>query len=210
MADRNFIIKRGLEVPLIAGEDGNTAITMTSVGNITVAGDLRINGNDIINSNGTTSIQMTNDATGNVTVVGDLFVAGNGIFSNGGYENLNFPLNTTNVKVIGDLIVGNIIRAESSEDVADAGAMLLTKAVSYFSTGATGETATLAAGSAGQFKSMMMVADGGGDMVVTVTNAGWKTSGTGTITFDAIGESCLLQYINSKWFAVGVNGVVFA
>jgi hypothetical protein len=47
-------------------------------------------------------------------------------------------------------------------------------------------------------------------MVITVTNAGWKTSGTGTITFNGIGDSCLLQYINSKWFAVGANSVTFA
>jgi hypothetical protein len=55
-----------------------------------------------------------------------------------------------------------------------------------------------------------MKADGGGDMVVTVSNAGWKTSGTGTITFNDIGDACFLQYINSKWYAVGQNGVTFA
>jgi hypothetical protein len=46
-------------------------------------------------------------------------------------------------------------------------------------------------------------------MVITVTNAGWKTSGTGTITFNDIGDSCVLQYVNSKWYAIGANGVVF-
>lgn len=110
----------------------------------------------------------------------------------------------------GKLAISGIFATDNSEDVADTGALNLTRAVSYFSTGATGETSTLAAGINGQFKSIMMMADGGGDMVITVTNAGWKTSGTGTITFDAIGESCLLQYINSKWFAVGANGVTFA
>ena len=49
-----------------------------------------------------------------------------------------------------------------------------------------------------------------GPMVITVTNAGWKTSGTGTITFDTIGDACTLQYINSKWFCTGNNGAVFA
>jgi len=49
-----------------------------------------------------------------------------------------------------------------------------------------------------------------GDMVVTVTNAGWKTTGTGTVTFDDIGDAVTLQYINAKWYAVGVNGVAFA
>jgi hypothetical protein len=49
-----------------------------------------------------------------------------------------------------------------------------------------------------------------GPMVITVTNAGWKSSGTGTITFNTIGQACTLQYINSKWFCTGNNGAVFA
>ena len=55
----------------------------------------------------------------------------------------------------------------------------------------------------------MMVGDGG-DMVITVTNAGWKTSGTGTMTFNAIGDACTLQYISDKWFCIGNNSVAFA
>jgi hypothetical protein len=47
-------------------------------------------------------------------------------------------------------------------------------------------------------------------MVVTVTNAGWKSSGTGTITFNTIGSAVTLQYINNKWFCIGNNGTVFA
>jgi hypothetical protein len=79
---------------------------------------------------------------------------------------------------------------------------------SYFTT--TGaSTATLAAGTTGQIKTFMMAGDGG-DMVITVTNAGWKSSGTGTITFDDIGDGCTLQYINSKWYCIGQNGVTFA
>jgi hypothetical protein len=49
-----------------------------------------------------------------------------------------------------------------------------------------------------------------GNMVITVSNAGWKSSGTGTITFDDIGDACTLMYINAKWFAIGNNGAVFA
>lgn len=96
----------------------------------------------------------------------------------------------------------------SSEDLAASGAANLALTTSYFST-STAETATLAAGVNGQIKTLAMYADGG-DMVITVTNAGWKTSGTGTITFDTIGDACTLQYINSKWFCVGNNGCVFA
>jgi hypothetical protein len=102
----------------------------------------------------------------------------------------------------------NPVYMASSEDVADAAAMDLTKAVSYFTTGGA-ETATLAAGVEGQVKYLAMVGDSG-DMVVTVTNAGWKASGTGTITFDDIGDSATLLYTNSKWYAVGTNGVAYA
>jgi len=96
----------------------------------------------------------------------------------------------------------------SSEDLAASGAANLSLTTSYFSTAAA-ETATLAAGYAGQIKVFAMYADSG-DMVITVTNAGWKSSGTGTITFDAIGDACTLQYINAKWFCIGNNGCVLA
>ena len=94
------------------------------------------------------------------------------------------------------------------EDLAASTAASLTKTTSYFTTSAA-EATTLAAGSDGQIKVFAMVADGG-DMVITVSNAGWKSSGTGTITFDTIGDACTLMYTSSKWFCIGNNGVTFA
>jgi hypothetical protein len=111
---------------------------------------------------------------------------------------LNRPLN----------VYTNPLFITGSEDLADAGVASLTLPTSYFSTGVSGETATLAAGSNGQIKTFAMFADGGGDMVITVTNPGW--GGAGTITFANAGEACTLQYINSKWFCTGNNGAVFA
>jgi hypothetical protein len=95
----------------------------------------------------------------------------------------------------------------SKEDLGDTAAASLTVTTSYFSTSAP-ETATLAAGAAGQVKVLAMYADTG-DMVITVTNAGWKSSGTGTVTFNTIGQACTLMYINAKWFCIGNNGAVF-
>jgi hypothetical protein len=89
------------------------------------------------------------------------------------------------------------------------GAVSLTTTATYFTTSGGAATATLAAGATGQIKTIMMLADGG-DMVLTVSNAGWKTSGTGTITFNDIGDAVTLQYINSKWFCIGNNGTTFA
>lgn len=97
----------------------------------------------------------------------------------------------------------------SSEDVANAGAISLSKTAAYFTTAAA-ETATLAAGYEGQLKTLMASNVAAGNMVITVTNPGWSTSGTGTVTFDARGDACMLQYINGKWYAVGNNGCTFA
>lgn len=105
-------------------------------------------------------------------------------------------------------VIGGIINLPSTEDLADGGAILRNVASSHFTTGGA-ETATLAAGTEGLVKVLAMKGDGG-DMVVTVTNAGWKSSGTGTVTFDTIGDSVTLMYISDKWFVIGNNGATFA
>jgi hypothetical protein len=103
----------------------------------------------------------------------------------------------------------NPLFVASSEDLADAAAVSLTTFNSYFSTNA-GETTTLAAGTEGQIKVFNAVNVTSGNMVITVTNAGWQASGTGTITFPTRGSSAILQYVNSKWFCIGNNGATFA
>jgi hypothetical protein len=96
----------------------------------------------------------------------------------------------------------------SSEDLAPSAAANLSVTTSYFTTAAA-ETATLAAGYKGQVKVFSAVDVTAGNMVITVTNAGWKASGTGTITFGSRGVGCTLQYTNSKWFVIGNNGCTF-
>jgi hypothetical protein len=95
-----------------------------------------------------------------------------------------------------------------SEDLAPSAAASLSRSVSYFTT-AGAETATLAAGVEGQVKTFAAQDVTAGNMVITITNAGWQASGTGTITFGARGDACTLQYINSRWFCIGNNGCVF-
>lgn len=97
----------------------------------------------------------------------------------------------------------------SSEDLASAAAASLDVTTSYFTTSA-GETATLAAGDEGQIKVFCAEDVTAGSMQITVTNAGWKATGTGTVTFSARGTSCTLLYVNSKWFCIGNNGATFA
>ena len=94
----------------------------------------------------------------------------------------------------------------SSEDLGDTAAANLALTTSFFST-VTAETATLAAGVNGQIKTFAMFL-ASGNMVITVTNAGW--GGAGTMTFTTTGQACTLQYINGKWFCIGNNGATFA
>jgi hypothetical protein len=104
----------------------------------------------------------------------------------------------------------------SSETLTDTANVNLAVTTSQFST-VTSTTAQLLEGVPGQIKTLAMYADSG-NMVITVSNAGWKSTGTGNITFSNIGEACTLQYINSnvaniaasKWFCIGNNGCVFS
>jgi hypothetical protein len=99
----------------------------------------------------------------------------------------------------------------SSEDLAASAAASLIKTTSYFTTGALGETATLAAGVAGQIKTLIMNNTAGGSMTITVAQAGWKSPGSsGTVTFTTRGQACTLQFTAGYWFCIGNNGAVFA
>jgi hypothetical protein len=97
----------------------------------------------------------------------------------------------------------------SSEDLVASAAASLLVTTSYFST-LSSETATLAAGANGQVKVFSAVDVTSGSMVITVTNAGWKASGSGTITFASRGTSCTLLYVANRWMCIGNNGATFA
>jgi hypothetical protein len=103
----------------------------------------------------------------------------------------------------------NPLLLDSAEDLAPSTAASILRTTSYFTTAAA-ETATLAAGTSGQIKIFAAANVTAGNMVITVTNAGWKASGTGTITFGTIGQGCTLQYVNNKWYCIGNNGCAFA
>lgn len=190
---------------------------VTTNGNITVTntGVVRVNaGQGIALSSGNGNVTISATSTGGtVTSVGitssQLSVSGSPIVGTG-IITIDLPASATftgtvtssNVTANGRMILSG------SEDLAASAAANLLLDTSYFTT-TTAETATLAAGTAGQIKKFAMYGDGG-DMVITVTNAGWKSSGTGTMTFNTIGQACTLQYINNKWFCIGNNGVTFA
>ena len=169
----------------------NTGVTRLSAGS----------GISLSGSNGNVTISTATGA-GTVTSVGvtssSLTVTGSPIV-NAGTISVEIPANVT---ITGRLLLSGV------EEVVSGGAANLGVTATLFETSGA-STATLAAGTDGLVKTFSMVVDGG-DMVITVTNAGWKTSGTGTMTFDTIGDSCTMQYSNGKWYCIGNNGVVFA
>jgi hypothetical protein len=206
---------------------GTTTGTVTSVGLTAVGPGLSVSGGPIT-SNGSFSITNTGvtslQAGGNVLLTGNTGAITISVPSLGGtVTSVGISSNTLtvtntpvvsagsiNVEIPANVAITGRFNLSGSENLADAAAASLLVTASYFSTGAGAETNTLAAGTNGLVKTFMMLADGGGDRVITVTNAGWKNTGTGTMTFADIGDGCTLQYINNKWFCVGNNGVVFA
>jgi hypothetical protein len=96
----------------------------------------------------------------------------------------------------------------SVQALSGAGAVNLTTYTTAFTSTAAGNALTLADGAQGQIKNIVYVAEaaGGDTGVLTPTNLGAGT----TITFNAVGDSCQLQYIGTDWWAVSLRGAVLA
>ena len=151
---------------------------------ITVVDNGNANTNNIEIDPGNPAVEI-NGNTGSVFIVGN-------------YGGLTFISDGTNWSAL-------TLSYNGTDDVINSSSIRLDTAVSYFSTEGL-ESSTLAPGKEGQVKTLIMKAFVG-DMVVTVSNAGWKTGGgTGNITFDRIGDACTLQYITDKWYVIGNNG----
>ena len=151
------------------------------------------------------------DITGgrNITITGEMDAATLDLSGNAdidGTANLDAVDIDGAVDVAGVTTFNNKTLINSSAEDGGSGVTIpLTNHATFINTGG-GETSTLLAGTEGQIKVIVMKADGG-DMVITVTNAAW--GGSSTITFDSVGDGVTLQYIDSKWYCIGSNGVVF-
>jgi hypothetical protein len=66
----------------------------------------------------------------------------------------------------------------------------------------------LAAGQSGQVKILAYGNASAGNTLITVANAAW--GGANVANLSAVGSACTMQYVNSKWFVVGNNGVTFS
>jgi hypothetical protein len=94
------------------------------------------------------------------------------------------------------------------QSLSGAGAVNITTLTTAFTSTAAGNALTLADGAAGQLKMIVYVAEaaGGDTGVLTPTNLGGFT----TITFNAIGDSCLLQFIGTDWWVISARGAALA
>lgn len=96
----------------------------------------------------------------------------------------------------------------SVQALSGPGAVNITTLTTAFTSTGTGDALTLADGVAGQLKAIVYVAEtaGADTGVLTPTNFG---NGT-TITFNAVGESVLLQFLGTDWWIVSNNGATVA
>jgi hypothetical protein len=97
---------------------------------------------------------------------------------------------------------------EAAQALSGPGAINVTQPVTKFTSTATGNALTLVDGVEGQLKTIVYVAEtaGGDTGVLTPTNLGAGT----TITFNAIGDACVLQFLGTDWWAISLRGAVLA
>lgn len=167
-------------------------------------------GSDVLMTSGNlrTTQSTLNLFTGNATTVSMFNAASSiGMGNASGFTAITLR---GGVSITDELTVGANVQFDAVDVLTNGDTVDLTTFSTTFSTSASAITGTLATGTAGQLKTFMMTNYGGGTMTITVSNAGWKASGTGTMTFDARGQGCTLQYVSSKWYCVGNNGVTFA
>lgn len=88
------------------------------------------------------------------------------------------------------------------------GAVNVTQPVTKFTSTAAGDALTLADGVEGQLKTIVYVAEaaGGDTGILTPSNLGAGT----TITFNNVGDACVLQFLGSDWWAISLRGAVLA
>ena len=157
-----------------------------------------------------TVVDNGNAGTNNITIIPPSSVSINGVTYSLPGTGIVIAGNYGGLTLVSDGNSWTALRLSfnGSDDVADEEDISLSTAVSYFATEGD-ETSTLAAGTEGQVKTLVMSAYVG-SMTVSVSNAGWVVgSGAGDIVFDQKGDSCTLQFINSAWYMVSNNGCKF-
>ncbi len=130
----------------------------------------------------------------------------------------------------------NLVDYDTLSEEISSGVVSLTKKITYFEIikdNIVGESSSLGAGTEGQIKVFVVKSnlepqglngnpprnknnstyDPQGtifeDMTTSVSLAGWKTSGGGSIKFETVGSGCTMLFTQGKWYCIGNNGATF-
>jgi hypothetical protein len=92
--------------------------------------------------------------------------------------------------------------------LSGAGAVDILQVTTAFTSTATGNALTLADGAEGQIKNIVYAAEtsGADTGILTPTNLGAGT----TITFNTVGDACILQFLSGQWWSISLRGAVLA
>lgn len=94
----------------------------------------------------------------------------------------------------------------SIQALSGAGAVNVTTDITRLTTTGGAQALSLANGTAGQKKEIIHEVDGGSAVLTPTTKTGFTT-----ITFTAVGDSCVLRYLATRgWMIVALNGAVAA
>ena len=108
----------------------------------------------------------------------------------------------TGTQTFAGAVVGSV------QALSGPGAVNVSTMTTAFTSTGTGDALTLADGVAGQLKAIVYVAETAGADTGVLTPANFG-NGT-TITFNAVGESVLLQFLGTDWWIVSNNGATVA
>lgn len=95
--------------------------------------------------------------------------------------------------------IGSTFAVNDSETLGGAGVVSVTKTVTNLSNPGASGTLTIAAGSVGQIKIIVMTSNSGGH-TLTLDDS---DLGHDTVVFNEVGDTATLIYIGSKWWVVG-------
>jgi len=116
-----------------------------------------------------------------------------------GATTLSSTLAVTGAATLSNALIGSV------QSLSGAGAVNLTTTITKFTSTGASQALTLANGTNGQIKTIVHFVDGGSG-VLTPTNLG---NGT-TITFTNVGDSCILQFVDTDWWVFSLQGAVLA